>query len=997
MKKFLKIFFITLASIIVVSLIAVSIALWVVFTPEKITPIAQKQADKLISCPTEIDEVELTFFSTFPRFGLKINKLTIINPIEGANNDTLIGIEKLVAIVDFMAWWKNDEYVLTELGLTNGTINIFIDSLGVSNYDIFNLGETDEQTAVVPSESAPFVLSIQQVQLNNISLSYTDLSSQMLVAANGLQATVDGELNGMVFDGNIDIKKGRFTFEYAGDQYLDDFPAKLAIDTELDIERNRYTFRSIKGYLNEVELVLKGFVEYQGQTKNTLIDLAYQINPSALAKVLDLVPTSVRYYYDGFVMEGVISSDGKVTGTFNENEMPLVDINAKLVNGVIAYGEYPIALNDVIAEISFVSDLITDERTSLKIERFDAKAQKSTISTKGSINELFSDIYCDLDTRLDLVLDEFNPLLPADMFINLSGKAKGNIKSAFTYTQIEKLEIEKMKLSGALTFTGLNVLYDTISLSSDRLNVEFSLPNPVPLSPETRFAYIRMAIDNLNASMAENSNAYLGSGLFIAEMSDMRDSTRMPDVLCSFRVDSLYANMDTLSVAVASPMGRIKLSPRNDKPLQPSIGIVYSSNLMVANIGCDQAMVNRLLLDGNVVNDNEQEDVFLQWMASGNIDIQKGDLSLSMLNDRIEIPNIKMDFDPEYINIEKGTLIIGPSDFQLTGTLKNLLSYYRGDSILRGDLSFVSNNTDITQLMALTSGIGYEDDNDEKLVEEKIDSTAYSGPYMVPKGIDLILNAKVAHASFGHETASDIRGQVRVYDGTLVLDEVKLITPAARMQLTAMYRTPRKNHLFLGLDYHMLDVEIAELLRMIPDIDSIMPMLRSFGGEGEFHMAVETYLDSMYNVKMSTLRGAASIAGQDLVLMDGETFSEIAKTLRFTKQAQNRVDSISAEFTVFREEIDIYPFVTVIDKYTAIVSGRHNFDMSFDYHISLVKSPLPFNLGVDVRGTLDDLKIRLAACKYAEFYRPSARGMVQNRQLELRRMIRESLIQGLTE
>nr|HPR60659.1 AsmA-like C-terminal region-containing protein [Prolixibacteraceae bacterium] len=319
------------------------------------------------------------------------------------------------------------------------------------------------------------------------------------------------------------------------------------------------------------------------------------------------------------------------------------------------------------------------------------------------------------------------------------------------------------------------------------------------------------------------------------------------------------------------------------------------------------------------------------------------------------------------------------------------------ERILKGTLNFVSNNADISQLMSMTSGIGYDDSTDEDQITPDSTDASFSGPYLVPKGIDLILNANVQNATYGTDVASNIHGQVRIYDGTLVLDEMKLTTPAARMQLTAMYRTPRKNHLFLGIDYHMLDVEISELLRMIPDIDSIMPMLRSFGGEGEFHLAAETYLDSMYNLKMSTLRGAASIAGQNLVLMDGETFSEIAKTLRFSKKAENRVDSISAEFTIFRDEVDVYPFLVVMDKYSAVVAGRHNLDMSFDYHISLVNSPVPIKLGVDVKGTLDNLKIRPAACQYAELYRPSSRKVVENKQLELRRMIRESLIQQLGE
>ena len=131
--------------------------------------------------------------------------------------------------------------------------------------------------------------------------------------------------------------------------------------------------------------------------------------------------------------------------------------------------------------------------------------------------------------------------------------------------------------------------------------------------------------------------------------------------------------------------------------------------------------------------------------------------------------------------------------------------------------------------------------------------------------------------------------------------------------------------------------------------------------------------------------------------MDGETFSEIAKKLRFNKKTENKVDSLSAEFTIFRNEIDIYPFLIVMDKYKAVIAGRHNFDMTFDYHISVVDCPLPIKLGVDIKGNVDNLSYKLAKCRYAEYFRPSSRRAVENKQLELRKMIREALTQKVIE
>jgi len=90
--------------------------------------------------------------------------------------------------------------------------------------------------------------------------------------------------------------------------------------------------------------------------------------------------------------------------------------------------------------------------------------------------------------------------------------------------------------------------------------------------------------------------------------------------------------------------------------------------------------------------------------------------------------------------------------------------------------------------------------------------------------------------------------------------------------------------------------------------------------------------------------------------------------------------------------VDVYPFLIVMDKYKAVVGGRHNLDMSFDYNISVVQSPLPFRLAVGVTGTPEKMKYSMAKSKYPDFYRPASRKVVENKQLELRNMIREALI-----
>ena len=60
MKRVLKILGITLGSIVGVVLIAVSLTLWVVFTPERLTPIVRDIAGDYITCEHRIGRVELS-------------------------------------------------------------------------------------------------------------------------------------------------------------------------------------------------------------------------------------------------------------------------------------------------------------------------------------------------------------------------------------------------------------------------------------------------------------------------------------------------------------------------------------------------------------------------------------------------------------------------------------------------------------------------------------------------------------------------------------------------------------------------------------------------------------------------------------------------------------------------------------------------------------------------------------------------------------------------
>ena len=1017
MKRIFKILMITLGSLLLLLIIASSIMLWIIFTPERLTPIVQRQADRHIPYQTEIGKVELKFFSTFPQLALRVNNITVISPFTEAPSDTLMKAGTIDCIIDARALWKDKELIVNSFLVSEAGINLFTDSLGMSNFA--RLTEAFSADPEPTPDSEWMFINLEDIALKNLDLSYIDLAADIHTNIQGLHAKLKGTLDTNILNALLNVDQARVSFTLDGETYLYDNPVKLHIPVLADLGLQSVETPEAQISINNMDVFISWKIQSTGDD-GFMTDLTYRFSALPIEDILRMIPAQYIAFLGEFDAAGKVDSEGRIAGPLSASQLPAMDMAFTIHEGDLTHEWVPFPMHRINGALDLTIEWISPPKSSMTVRHLEARTPVSAYRTRGKLDNLFGDIHFDLHTNADVRLDELLAFVPENPGIYLKGRARGNIHSAFNLSHAMNMELEKMHLSGSANLAGLELVYDTLFVSAPEAGLEFSLPGKG--SPVQRnFATTNISSKDILVSGTDAFRVSFANAIIGLEMSDIRDTGRIPDVTCTFSIGHLSAMMDTIYVNVENPSGFFHLFPSPGIVSQAKMKLDFTGEAFETVIGKEKFTANNLLIKTEIENDAEQEDIFLQWLATGFAELTDGSVITSALPYPVEIPAIKLDFDPESFQIHTSRFVLDQSDFSLNGAFNNVLSFFRGDSLLRGEFRFESVNTDLAQLMSLTSGIGIEGEEMAQAAPNPESENArsgeqdnpgtytpgnpsgskenngFSGPYMVPEGMDIVINANVKQATFGPDTITNIIGDVRISDGILVFDGITFTTAAADMQLTAMYRTPRKNHLYLGIDYHMFDIDISRLLDMIPDIDTLMPMLRSFEGAGEFHIAVETYLDSLYNIKKSTLRGASSIRGKDLVLMDGETFTEIAQTLRFSKRAENRVDSLSAEFTIFREEIDVFPFLIVMDRYKAVVGGRHNFDMSFNYHISVVDSPLPLRFGVDITGTMGNLRFRPTSARYAEFYRPVQRRVVENYQMELRRIIREALIKNIRE
>ena len=1069
MKKFFKILFVSLASLILLLTIVVSVVLWIVFTPERITPIVNNQLPKFITCEAEIGSVRLTFFRTFPHFSLQIDEFTLINPMEGACSDTLLSVKRMEAKVDIRALLRNNELLLGDIHLVNGRICAFIDSSGNTNFDIF----PPDTTETTPFEM-PFVLvNVSEIELRNIDIHFVDNQSKMEVRVANLSGKIDGSmrdlddvdarlnlepfdihfldkqsemevrltnLSGKIsasmqtaenitadlrlnpFDlffaarasemtvevarfsptftvsmkhddarANLEIAPFALSFNLEDEQYLTNAEISLSALADVVISRQKVSFEHLTASINGLELSMQGSVENDTVNNHILTDVSYSLQEWNIADLIALVPASFQHYLDGIEVDGQISSEGKITGIYGENSMPTLDIHLLLENATATYAEIlPFPLHGIYGDLNIYTDLQNDATSFVRINNFRARTPQSVIQTSGRVNRLFSDPRVNLTTNANLVLSEFNSMIPDELKTTMKGRVDANVRTELTLSQVQHMELEKMRISGTLALNNLDVVYDSISLKTNHSHIEFALPNANPTTRNTTFASANITVDKLEASMIDGFSASLRSTQIALETSDVRDTTQIPAVNLAFQSRTLTAEMDSMAVDIENPNVHVSVAPQRRHADQMRFGLAFSSGNLRANMADATVSADKIDMNATVFHNPNEEDFFLKWLPRGSLVLENGIVNTAVLPDPLQIPNIKMDFTPREFNVETASVILGKSDFNLSGSLSNILSYFRGDDILEGRFALASNFIDVNQLMALTSGLG--DDEEVVPVETASETAGFVGPYMVPKGIDILLHTEIADAIFQTNELSNISGDIHLVDGILTMGELQMNMPGARVQLTAIYRTPRRNHLFAGVDFHLLDIEIEDLLNMIPDLDTIMPMLRSFHGRGEFHFVFETFLDSLYRPKFSTMLGAASVRGTDLLLSESDELRSITRMLRFRRQDEIRIDSLTAEFDILRSEIRVYPFLLKADRYQVVIGGRHSLDMRMLYNVSIVESPLPFRFSVNFNPDFRWIPVRFARARWPRFHEPELPGIVENQQMQLRQRIRNALV-----
>lgn len=963
-RKTLKISIVTITSILAVLLVAVMVLLYFVFTPSKITPVAEKIADECLDADVKVGRMELVFFSTFPHFTLKVDDGSLYTE-NGA--DTLLSFSRCRITVNPVAYLKDNRVVVRRMFLDSLKIKACRHEDGTANWDVFS-GQTDSADVAGQDTSggfSPEAVVLRKLRIRNAEVVFDDRQAGMYAALKNVNTELGFGAGQRGAGAGLDFSCGDVFLSQNGDVLVRNAAVSLKTVAGINRDSMKVVLRNADLGINDIALSLNGVLRRDTVSGLSGVDMRFSAVAPSVEKALELIPESV-VERRGISADGSVVLEGTVEGGYGKDVLPAVTLCLKINDASARYEGLPYGIDHLSADFDAFIDLMKKNDSYADLKIFKLQGNDIDVLADAKVTELFEDPFISLNTKIKVDMGSVSKTFPLRDGIDISGMLDADLKIRTRLSAIRNQDYGRIFAAGKLDMDSLSVS-DTVSGLEAECDAGLRFFGGKALGMDGDINRLHLKSKWANA---------IADSLCLKVISTRpRDTTRVFGMKADFTMSRVGAAIgDSLKIYCGKGNVAASIGPGKENPEKPSINIKVETDSVFAKTGGTAGGMKKAVI--KVKADKKRDSL---WIPSGTVRFNKLVLDMPQCALPLRFNRTVVSFGNRKVTLKKAAIRVGRSNVVLSGTVYDLYGALRRGRMLKANLDVSSKNINVNQLMRAFSS--------PEVSEQEMEADTVSSAmklFAVPDNIDFDLTTDIAKLRFGKYVLRNIKGKAELKDSHVYLENLSLnALDSASLYASLIYKATSPSLGYAGFDIKVKDVDIASLVDATPAIDSLVPMLQSFKGKVQVDVAAEAVLDSALNIKIPSLRSAVYIRGDSLVLMDGETFAEISKKLMFKNRKENMIDSISVNITVEDGSVNIYPFLVEIDRYRAAVGGVQNLDMSFDYHISILKSPLPFKAGLNIRGTLDDMRFGIGKAKYKDAVTPVATRRIDSLRINL--------------
>ena len=383
--------------------------------------------------------------------------------------------------------------------------------------------------------------------------------------------------------------------------------------------------------------------------------------------------------------------------------------------------------------------------------------------------------------------------------------------------------------------------------------------------------------------------------------------------------------------------------------------------------------------DIDIKLDETMAKYFREWDLKGDIGVRTGIVMTPYFPLRNILKGFEVGFDNNEVRIDSMKFVSGSSEIAAKGKLTGLRRALLRNGTMKLDLDITSGGMDANELLrAYNAGSGFNPETMKESLEGAsnaeffkmvtTDTTAVSEEIeliVIPANLVADISVNASDIKYSNLDISKVTAALAMKERCVQITNTTAKTNMGDISFDGFYSTKSKKDLKAGFSLNLDDITAEKVISLMPSVDTLMPMLKSFKGLLNCEMACTAQLDTNMNNITPSINGVMRIGGENLSISDNELYRTLAKKLIFRNKKEGKTDKMTVEGVIKDNVVEVFPFILKVDRYTLAMSGLQNLDMSFKYHVSVLKSPLLFRIGIDLYGPdFDNFKFKIGKAKY---------------------------------
>ena len=421
---------------------------------DQIVQFIKDEANASLNAELNFGKVDLSLLSTFPKFSLEINDLTLtgIDEFEGIE---LVDIKQTNLKLNLWSVISGNQYEISSVGLVEPKIHVMVLKDGRANYDIAISDSTEEEEEI--DESAPLKLALDEYYIENGSFIYDDQLYVMYMELDGLNHKGSASVNGTTYAVETLSDIGGVTFGYDNVDYLSKAVTGIKCNMEIDMPENEmtFTFKENELVFNELGLSFDGWFLMTDEIMD--MDITFGATKQSFSSLLSMVPGVYSPDFGDLKTDGNLVFEGKVFGEFSEESMPGFNLDLSVSNAWLQYPDLPGKVDKIGLDIKVNREADIDlNNTKIDINKFHLEFAGNEVDASLKLRNMMTDpnIESKLNTFLDL--SKLAEIIPLDEGESYSGIITSNIALKGNVSALEKEDYEKFKANGNLKIAQMN-------------------------------------------------------------------------------------------------------------------------------------------------------------------------------------------------------------------------------------------------------------------------------------------------------------------------------------------------------------------------------------------------------------------------------------------------------------------------------------------------------------------------------------------------------------